>query len=259
VTRWARVLHEGARRWARLDDERAALLDGPPWGAPSESGPSLARRDLSLLAPVEPTKVVCVGRNYRKHAEELGNEVPSSPLLFLKPPSSVIGHGQAIERPAEVSDLVHHEGELAVIVGRRLRRAGEDEALSSVLGYTCANDVTARDLQRAEGKFTRAKGFDTFCPVGPTLVSSDEVPDPQALKLELTVDGEVRQSASTADMVFPVAQLLSFISHVMTLEPGDVVLTGTPEGVGPLIAGQTVRVAIEHVGALSNPVVDRPQ
>ncbi len=206
------------------------------------------------MTPVErPGKVVCVGRNYAAHARELQNDVPAEPILFIKPASSVIFHGDAIVRPVHMSALVHHEGELAVVVDRAMRRIPEEAALSYVRGYTCANDVTARDLQRRDVQFTRAKGFDTFCPLGPHVV---EVADPQALDIEVTVNGEVRQRGNTRDMVFPVARLLSFISDVMTLDAGDVVLTGTPAGVGPLANGDIVRVTIAGIGALENPVVD---
>ncbi len=257
--RLVRVLLPGEREpvWADDKGDRLAVLSAAPW---CEGGTHVVREamagDARVLAPAAPTKVVCVGRNYAAHAKELGNDVPAEPLLFLKPPSSLIGPGASIVRPVHMSSLVHHEGELAVVIGRRLRHANEADARAALLGYTIGNDVTARDLQRKENKFTRAKGFDTFCPLGPALVSADEVRDPQALTLQVTVDGQVRQEASTADMIFPVVPLLSFISRVMTLEPGDVVLTGTPEGVGPLERGQVVRVSISGLGALENPVRD---
>jgi 2-keto-4-pentenoate hydratase/2-oxohepta-3-ene-1,7-dioic acid hydratase in catechol pathway len=205
---------------------------------------------------IAPGKIVCVGRNYRAHAHELSHEVPEEPLLFLKPPSSVIGPGDPIVRPVHMSTLVHHEGELAIVVGTRLSHASAAEALAGIAGYTCGNDVTARDVQRKEGVFGRAKGFDTFCPLGPRVVPAADVRDPQALSLRVLVNGALRQAGNTADMVFPVGDLLSFISLVMTLVPGDVVLTGTPEGVGPLVAGDVVRVEIDGIGALENPVVD---
>jgi 2-keto-4-pentenoate hydratase/2-oxohepta-3-ene-1,7-dioic acid hydratase in catechol pathway len=258
VTRFARVLAEGAQGpcWARVEESHYGLLSGPPWSEPDPVGQVPLGR-ARLLAPATPSKIVCVGRNYAAHAKELQHEVPEEPLLFLKPPSSIIGPEEAIERPVAMSSLVHHEAELAVVLGRRLRDASAAEALAAAFGYTCANDVTARDLQRKEGKFTRAKGFDTFCPLGPHLVCGDELGDPHDLRLELTVDGELRQSGHASDMVFGVGALLSFISRVMTLEPGDVVLTGTPEGVGPLEAGQRVRVHIRGIGSLENPVVNR--
>lgn len=204
-----------------------------------------------LLAPVSPSKIVCVGRNYREHAAELGNEMPSEPLLFLKPPSAVVGPGATIELPA-VSERVEHEGELAVVIGRKARRIREDEdPLSYVFGYTCLNDVTARDLQRRDVQFTRGKSFDTFCPVGPHVVTGL---DPSDLSVETRVNGETRQSGRTSQMAFPVAYLIRYISHVMTLEPFDLIATGTPAGVGPLREGDTVEVEVEGVGALRNEV-----
>lgn len=244
--------------WAEDRGDSLAVLSAAPWVEGHRRRREVARANARLLAPAQPSKIVCVGRNYAAHAKELGNELPEEPLLFLKPPSSIVGPGAAIVRPVGMSSLVHHEGELAVVIGHRMRRARVEDVMGCVLGYTVGNDVTARDLQRKENKFTRAKGFDTFCPLGPALVTADEVGDPQALQLRVTVNGEVRQDASTGDMIFPVAALLSFISSVMTLEPGDVVLTGTPEGVGPLEAGQVVEVSISGIGTLESPVVDEP-
>lgn len=210
-----------------------------------------------MTAPrFKPGKVVCVGRNYAAHAKELGNAVPEVPKLFMKPSSSVIASGEPIVRPVHMSSLVHHEAELAVVMGQRASHVDEATALECIKGYTCANDVTARDVQRADGAFTRGKGFDTFCPLGPTLVPREAIGDVQALEVICRVNGEVRQRGRTADMVFPVAHLISFISRVMTLEPDDVILTGTPEGVGPLEHGDVVEVEIPGIGVLSNPVVD---
>ena len=202
-----------------------------------------------------PGKIVCVGRNYAAHARELGNTVPEQPLLFLKPPSAVIGHGEAIVLP-EASWRVEHEAEIGVVVGRTLRRASEVEARAAVAGITCANDVTARDLQKSDGQWTRAKGFDTFCPVGPRLVPIDPAGfDFGALEVACRVNGALRQHGRAADMAFPIPMLLAYISGIMTLEPGDLVLTGTPEGVGPLVAGDVVEVEVSGVGVLTNPVV----
>jgi 2-keto-4-pentenoate hydratase/2-oxohepta-3-ene-1,7-dioic acid hydratase in catechol pathway len=197
-----------------------------------------------------PSKIVCVGRNYRAHAKELGNEVPAEPLLFLKPPSAVIGHGESIVLPRE-SARVEHEGELAVVIGRRARRVRVEDAPSIIAGYAVANDVTARDLQRKDVQFTRGKGFDTFCPLGPELVV--ERPSPDAA-ITVKVNGASRQHGHLRDMVFSIDVLVAFISDVMTLEPGDVILTGTPEGVGPLSPGDTVEVSIDSVGTLVNTV-----
>ena len=219
--------------------------------APPEAGPAIALAEATLLAPVVPSKIVCVGRNYRDHAAELGNAMPVEPLLFLKAPSAVIGPNDAIELPA-VSARVEHEGELAVVIGRRARKLSDaDNPLDYVLGYTCANDVTARDLQRQDVQFTRAKSFDTFCPVGP-LIETDI--DPRDVLVTTRVNGAVRQQASTAVMAFPVPLLIRYISHVMTLEPGDLISTGTPAGVGPLNAGDVCEVEVEGIGILHNAV-----
>ncbi|MGA9595364.1 MAG: fumarylacetoacetate hydrolase family protein [Acidimicrobiia bacterium] len=209
-----------------------------------------------LLAPVIPTKVVAVGRNYVDHADEMGSELPERPLIFLKPPTAVIGPLQAIRVPPD-SENVHHEAELAVVVGKVARDVRIEDAGSYILGYTAANDVTARDLQRSDGQWTRAKGFDTFCPLGPAI---DTDLDPlEGLQITCRVNGDLRQSGSTADMVFGVSELLSYISHVMTLLPGDVILTGTPSGVGPIEPGDKVEVEIEGIGVLMNPVVARSE
>jgi 2-keto-4-pentenoate hydratase/2-oxohepta-3-ene-1,7-dioic acid hydratase in catechol pathway len=202
-----------------------------------------------LLAPVTPSKIVCVGRNYRDHVKELGNELPTEPLLFLKAPSSLLAPGGVVRMPA-ISARVDFEGELALVIGRRVRNLKEEDWRSAVRGYTVANDVTARDLQNKDGQWSRAKGFDTFCPVGPLV--SDEV-DPEAgLTLETRVNGELRQHGSTLDFIFPISKLLAYITAAMTLEPGDLVLTGTPAGVGPLKAGDRVEITIPGLGTLTN-------
>jgi 2-keto-4-pentenoate hydratase/2-oxohepta-3-ene-1,7-dioic acid hydratase in catechol pathway len=205
---------------------------------------------VELLPPVEPGKVVCVGRNYAAHAEEHEANVPDLPLLFLKPPSSVIASGQTILLPPQ-SQRVEHEAELAIIISQTGRWLTASEAKDHVLGYTAANDVTARDLQRSDGQWTRGKGFDTFCPLGPWIETEF---DPADALINCSVNGQMRQMGSTRDMVFPVNQLIAFVSSVMTLEPGDVILTGTPSGVGPLQSGDEVTVEIEHIGSLNNPV-----
>jgi 2-keto-4-pentenoate hydratase/2-oxohepta-3-ene-1,7-dioic acid hydratase in catechol pathway len=199
-----------------------------------------------------PGKIVCVGRNYVEHAREMGNDVPSEPLIFLKPPSSVIADGVFIERPPQ-SAQVEHEGEIGILIGRTLRRVSESEAVSGIAGIVAVNDVTARDLQRKDSQWTRAKGFDTFCPVG--NVYEGRV-DFDTLDLVTTVNGEVRQHARGAEMVFKIPMLLSFISQIMTLEPGDLVATGTPSGIGPLRAGDTVEVTIAGISRVKNPVRD---
>jgi 2-keto-4-pentenoate hydratase/2-oxohepta-3-ene-1,7-dioic acid hydratase in catechol pathway len=217
-----------------------------------QSGETIGELDeLTLLCPCQVTKIVAVGRNYAAHAAEHGNEVPSQPLIFLKPPSAVIGPGESIMCPLQ-SAQVEHEAELAVVIGRRARRVSAADAWGHVLGYTCANDVTARDLQRSDGQWSRAKGFDTFAPLGPWIVTEL---DPTDLNVVCRVNGQVTQQASTADMVFKIPQLIEYISAAMTLEPGDVILTGTPEGVSPIQAGDQVEVEIEGIGTLRNPVV----
>lgn len=215
-----------------------------------EKGEPVTRlSDAHILPPAVPSKIVCVGRNYSEHAAELGNQMPTEPLLFLKPPSAIIGHGETIRLP-EISERVEHEGELAVVIGRRASNISDDEdPLAYVLGYTCLNDVTARDLQRKDVQFTRGKSFDTFCPLGPFIVTGL---DPLDLKVETRVNGEVRQSGRTRDMAFPVPFLVRYISRIMTLQPGDVIATGTPAGVGPLRAGDEIEVEVEGVGTLRN-------
>ncbi len=202
-----------------------------------------------------PGKIVCVGRNYVDHAVELGNIVPEKPLLFLKPPSSVVGEGENVVLPRD-SNQVEHEGEIGVIIGDTLRHVSEENALAGVKGIVCVNDVTARDLQKADVQFTRGKGFDTFCPIGSDVVALSDLPPLDELEVFCRVNGEQRQHGRAADMAFPIPRILAFISRVMTLEPGDLVATGTPAGVGPLLAGDVVEVEIPGVGTLRNPVVD---
>jgi 2-keto-4-pentenoate hydratase/2-oxohepta-3-ene-1,7-dioic acid hydratase in catechol pathway len=234
-----------------------AEIDGHPFGQIRFTNQRWALADVRLLSPILPSKVVCVGRNYADHAAELGNEVPAEPLLFLKPSTSVIGPRDAIRLPAQ-SKQVEHEAELAVIIGAPgARRADRAAAERAIFGYTCANDVTARDLQRSDGQWTRAKGFDSFCPMGPWMTTGLDVRDLEVrCEVGATPDtAEVRQLGRTSDLVFDVPTLVSYVSHVMTLLPGDVILTGTPAGVGPLADGDVVTVRIEGIGDLDNPVV----
>ncbi|HWR17108.1 MAG TPA: fumarylacetoacetate hydrolase family protein [Terriglobales bacterium] len=207
-----------------------------------------------LLAPVLPSKIICVGRNYRDHAKELGNEVPTKLLIFSKPPSSVIGPGEVIRRPA-ISQRVDHEAELGVVIGKRCYKLRDDEDVRPYInGYTCVNDVTARDLQKQDDQWTRAKGFDTFCPVGPVI--TDELDPWAGVTVECRVNGEVRQHGSTKDFIFPLDQIIRYIANTMTLLPGDVIATGTPAGVSPLLAGDSVEVEVEGIGTLRNSVAD---
>ncbi|MGQ9780523.1 MAG: fumarylacetoacetate hydrolase family protein [Bacillota bacterium] len=215
------------------------------------TGEILAQEEARLLAPVMPSKVVAVGLNYRDHAMEMGEEIPEEPRIFLKPSTSVIGPGEAIVLPP-ISRRVDYEAELAVVIGRTACHVRPEEASSYILGYTCLNDVTARDLQKKDVQWTRAKSFDTFCPLGPVVETEL---DPRDLAIVARVNGVVRQSSRTANLIFPVPELLSFISQVMTLLPGDVIATGTPPGVGPLSPGDRVEIEIEGLGILANPVV----
>ena len=236
-----------------IEGEAVALLSSHPFGPFEPEGRVLPLADVRLVAPVLPSKVIAVGKNYADHAREMGGEVPAAPMIFLKPSTSVIGPGDPITLPWQ-SEQVEHEAELAVVIGRLCRDVPEDRVHEVVLGYTCANDVTARDLQRTDGQWGRAKGFDSFCPLGPWIETSVDLDDADITCL---VNGDLRQSGTTGDMVRDVVELVSWISSVMTLLPGDVILTGTPAGVGPLVAGDTVSVSIDGIGTLTNPVIDR--
>ncbi|MGI9000025.1 MAG: fumarylacetoacetate hydrolase family protein [Candidatus Limnocylindria bacterium] len=245
--------------------------DGPAWGVADAAdrvrsvgtdpftdhdlGPDVgALGDFELLPPATPSKVICVGRNYRAHAAEFDSPVPAEPLLFLKPPSSIIGPGAAIHYPS-LSKRVDPEAELALIIGREAHRMPASRAMEVIGGYTCANDVTARDIQKADPQWTRGKGFDTFCPVGPWIETDL---DPNDLRVTCTVEGERRQDGRTKDLIFPIPYPIEYISRFTRLLPGDLILTDTPDGVVAMTAGQTVVVEVEGVGRLANPVVDEP-
>jgi 2-keto-4-pentenoate hydratase/2-oxohepta-3-ene-1,7-dioic acid hydratase in catechol pathway len=231
-----------------------AALTEFPWTSASFTGERWALEDVRLLAPILPTKIVGIGKNYAEHAAEMGGPPPDAPLMFLKPNTAVIGPADAIRLPVD-SRQVEHEGELAVVIGPLgASQVPRERALETVFGYTIANDVTARDLQRADGQWTRAKGFDSFCPLGPWI---ETALDPSDLAIRTEVDGQMRQESRTSLLLHDIATLISYVSHVMTLLPNDVVLTGTPAGVGPLRAGQTVSVTIEGIGTLANPVRSR--
>jgi 2-keto-4-pentenoate hydratase/2-oxohepta-3-ene-1,7-dioic acid hydratase in catechol pathway len=240
-------------------DGQVAQIEGHPFGQISFTGARFAQADVRLLSPILPSKVVCVGKNYAAHIAEMNTgDAPKEPLLFLKPSTSVIGPGDAIRIPAG-STNVHHEAELAVVIGARgARHVTPQQAAASIFGYTIGNDVTERDMQKSDGQWTRAKGFDSFCPIGPWIET--DLPgvglDPADLEVTCTVDGELRQQGRTSQLIFDVPTLISYISQVMTLLPGDVVLTGTPSGVGPIRAGQRVDVTIQGLGTLSNSVTD---
>jgi 2-keto-4-pentenoate hydratase/2-oxohepta-3-ene-1,7-dioic acid hydratase in catechol pathway len=268
-------------RFAVNGDVRYGIVDSPAAGAPVAAnghgadglsiaeiaghpfGPSIddvkvtgsqyQLGDVRLLAPVLPSKVVAIGRNYLEHARETGSEPPAEPLIFLKPSTAVIGPGDPIVRPARLSKRVDFEGELAVVFGRLCRDVPAARVPEVIFGYTCANDVTARDLQRSDGQWARAKGFDTFCPLGPWIETDLAAGD---VELTTTVNGEVKQQASTALLIHDIVTLVCHATAVMTMLPGDVLLTGTPAGIGPLVAGDSVSVSIDGIGTLTNPVVD---
>ncbi len=244
-----------APRYGWVYEDRVGPIEGEPFGEYRRMDAEIPLHMVRLLAPIRPGKIVCVGRNYAEHAREQSVDVPDIPLLFLKPPSAVIGPGDTIILPPQ-SRQVEHEGELAVVIGKRGRWIPAEDALKFLLGFTVANDVTARDLQRRDGQWTRGKGFDTFLPLGP-WIETDLAP--ADILVQTRVNGEMRQMASTREMMFPVEQLIAFVSSVMTLEPGDLILTGTPAGIGPLHAGDTVEVTVEGIGSLSNPVAASPE
>ncbi|TAM54989.1 MAG: FAA hydrolase family protein [Acidobacteria bacterium] len=249
--RLCRIAVAGASRWGVIEGELVTPLAAPPWEGVRTIGGALPLATATLRPPCEPTKIVAVGLNYRAHAAEMGKELPAEPLLFLKAPSALLAPGGAVAVPRQ-SQRVEHEGELALVIGKTATRVNAAQALEHVLGYTCLDDVTARDIQRVEKVYARAKGFDTFCPVGPWLETG--IADPQALDLELRVNGVRRQQGTTADMIFTVAEVIAFISHIMTLFPGDLITTGTPPGVGPLVAGDAVEVEIAGIGVLRHTV-----
>ncbi len=255
--RLGRIAHPEGLAFVAIEDS----ADGPivreikdhPFGDPEFSGRSWPLADVRLLAPILPSKIVAVGRNYADHAAELGNTVPDEPVIFLKPSTSVVGPNARILLPPS-SARVDYEGELAVVIGRPAREVRAENAASVILGYTVANDVTARDLQKLDVQFTRGKGFNTFCPIGPWIETEL---DPSDLAIHTELDGEVKQDGRTGDMVHTVGAIIEFVSEIMDLLPGDVILTGTPAGVGPMEAGQTVAVTVEGIGTLSNPVAYR--
>lgn len=249
--RYARVLFQGQPTFVLLPSAGPAkILSGAPWAGGAPTGAELPASALGttapLLCPVQPSKIIGIGRNYRKHAEELKNEVPEEPLMFFKPPSSLLDPGGTVVLPPE-SERVDYEGELLVVIGQRARRIDSAQASRVIFGYGIACDVTARDLQTKDKQWTRAKGFDTFCPVGPYLLP---LADPRERRLQLRVNATLRQDGTTSDMIFDVPSLIAYASNAMTLEPGDVILTGTPEGVGPLVSGDAVSVQIDGLGEL---------
>ena len=250
--RFARVARPDGPAFVEIVDDHAVLLDGHPFSGARRTDQIAPLDSVRLLAPIIPSKILCVGKNYVAHAEEFDGEVPTEPLIFSKPATSIVGPGDEIQLP-RLSSNVHHEAELAIVIGRLTRNVAVEDALSAILGYTCANDVTARDLQASDGQWTRSKGFDTFCPLGPWIDTDANPAD--GLSVRCSVNGEVRQSGSTADLVFDVAQLVAYCAAFATLLPGDVILTGTPAGVGPLVDGDAVTVTIDGIGELNNTCV----
>ncbi|HEY8210558.1 MAG TPA: fumarylacetoacetate hydrolase family protein [Myxococcaceae bacterium] len=248
--RYCRFKHQGVSRYGVIHGDDVVEMAGVPWVTTSEGPLRVPLASAELLPPTEASKIVAVGQNYRKHAEELGKPVPPEPLLFIKPATALNAHGQPIYLPPDSAE-VHHESELALVIGHRLKDADEAMAARSIFGLTCFNDVTARDIQRREVQHTRAKSYDTFACAGPWIETELPWAD---LRIVCRVNGQVRQDGRTSDMIFPPARLVSFISRVMTLLPGDLVSTGTPSGVGPLRDGDRVEVEIEGIGALANPV-----
>ena len=260
--RYAKISTADGPLYVHVEDRAGALWASAPMAAPPEDALDTTHAaaqfqpgpldSFTLLAPVRPSKIVCVGRNYRDHATELGNEVPKEPLLFFKPPSALLAPGGTVVMPA-LSKRIDFEGELAIVIGRRCRNLREDEdARTYIRGYTLVNDVTARDIQKSDGQWTRGKGFDTFCPAGPIVSDEIDPCDGEPVTVTTRLNGELRQTGSTADLIFPIPFLLRYISACMTLEPGDLIPTGTPAGVGPMQSGDVVEVEIPGLGILRN-------
>jgi 2-keto-4-pentenoate hydratase/2-oxohepta-3-ene-1,7-dioic acid hydratase in catechol pathway len=251
----ARFSHQDAIRYGIVDDGELVVLAGDPMFAGFDTtGERVPLADVALLAPVIPrSKVVCIGKNYHDHAAEMGGEAPAEPLMFLKPNTSVIGPGDLIVRPTSLSSHTDYEGELAVVIGRIAKNVPAEKASDYIFGYTVANDVTARDLQRSDGQWSRAKGFDTFCPVGPVIETDLDL---ETAAITTRVNGEVRQQGPVSDMIHGIGALVAYASAVFTLLPGDLILTGTPAGVGPFVAGDAVEVEVSGIGVLRNTVRD---
>lgn len=254
MTRFVRCLVDGEPVYGVIEGEEVAVIEPHPFSPHQQTGRRVPIEGLRLLAPVIPSKIVAVGRNYADHAAEMGNEVPTEPLLFLKPSTAVIGPGDPLRLPTDLSDEVSYEGEIAVVIGALISRVTPEVAEKAILGVTCANDVTLRDVQRREKQWARAKGFDGSCPLGPAIATGLDL---SAIRIRTYVDGELRQDGISSQMVFDIPRVVSEISQAMTLLPGDVVLTGSPAGVATMVPGQRVRIEIDGVGALENPVVDR--
>jgi 2-keto-4-pentenoate hydratase/2-oxohepta-3-ene-1,7-dioic acid hydratase in catechol pathway len=252
--RIARFSTEGAVSFGVMEDDSIAAIAAHPFGELRFTGERHSLADVRLVAPILPSKVVAIGKNYADHAREMGGEPPAEPVIFLKPSTAVIGPLETIAYPQKLSERVDYEGELAIVIGRLCREVPVERTADVVLGYTCANDVTARDLQKRDGQWTRGKSFDTFCPIGPWI---ETALDPSDLALTTTVNGTVRQETRTSLLLHDVPALIAYVSQVMTLLPGDIILTGTPAGIGPLEIGDEVSVTVESLGTLTNRVVAR--
>ena len=248
---YVRFLHHGKPTWGLREDNRLGVLTAAPWNEPRGTGEVLSDSNVEWLAPAEPTKIVCVGLNYQDHASEMGHAIPDEPVLFLKPATALLDPGKSIRLPRS-STRVDYEAELALVVGKKVGPGTDDE--DAIFGYCCGNDVTARDLQKKDGQWARAKGLDSFCPLGPSLVRGVDVSD---LRIQCLVNGVGAQDSRTSQLIFAPHQIINFVADVMTLLPGDVILTGTPGGIGPLRAGDEVEVRIESLGILSNLVIER--
>jgi 2-keto-4-pentenoate hydratase/2-oxohepta-3-ene-1,7-dioic acid hydratase in catechol pathway len=251
--RLVRYSHNEKVGYAVLVADKVQVLDGHPVGELRYTGEVLPIADIRLLAPIIPSKIVCIGKNYRDHALEMGTEPPAEPLFFFKPTTSIIGPEDAIRLPPQ-SDDVQHESELAIVISRLCKNVPVEQVADVILGYTCANDVTARDLQHRDGQWARSKGFDTFCPLGPWIET--ELADPQNVKIECRLNGQVTQSASANQMIHSIADIVSWVSQHLTLLPGDVILTGSPAGISQMVAGDVVEVEIAGIGVLRNKVVN---
>jgi 2-keto-4-pentenoate hydratase/2-oxohepta-3-ene-1,7-dioic acid hydratase in catechol pathway len=252
IAKYVRVSHGDNLFWGRLNEDHVTVFDRAPWDSPEQTGQRILFNECKLLAPVTPSKIVLVGLNYREHIRESqsARTVPEEPVIFLKPPTAMIGPFDEIPYPAGL-DRVDYEGELAAVIGEEIHRADAEKARSAIFGYTCLNDVTARQLQKKDVQWTRAKGFDGFAPIGPWIVAGI---DPLDLKIETYLNDELRQSSRTLYQIWNVFTLVSFISNIMTLLPGDVISTGTPQGVGPVKPGDIVKITIEKIGTLENRV-----
>ena len=249
--KYVRFEFQGVASHGILSDNRIQVLQGDIFNQPVVTGCIIELSDVRLMAPCTPSKAVCIGLNYRDHAEEMKHDLPKEPLFFLKPSSSLNDPEGEIHYPV-ISQNVHHEAELAVVIGKTAKHIKAAQAYDFVFGYTCANDVTARDIQKNDGQWTRGKGFDTFMPIGPWIETEL---DPHTLDIKGLVNGQLRQSSNTKNLIFRIPELIEFVTQVMTLYPGDVILTGTPSGVGPMEVGDTVTVEIEGIGALNNTIV----